>query len=154
MAVLAHGHQRGTDNLDVLLSPPGFADFSQLFTPNTYAPLPGHARRFTDTENRVPVDFFLTGHFPGRSGRGPVAFSDPSVVKNQKGSISYVNLNTLLSLKLAAGRYQDLADVVGLAAVNHLGHSYVRRLHESLRDRFLGCLDEIRRQEEFETRTD
>jgi hypothetical protein len=148
MAVIAHGHRRGTDNVDVLVTPQGLVEFRDTLVPECYVPVERHTRRFTDRINQIPVNFFLTGHHPGWDYRGPVTFPEPRNARVLKGDVWHVTLETLLSLKLAARRFQDLADVVGLAAVHELDNSYAERLHPSIREDYLGCIVEIPWQEE------
>jgi len=65
-----------------------------------------------------------------------------------------VDLPTLVQLKLAARRYQDFADVVSLIRENRLNETFRNRLHPTLHADFLSCLDEMRREDEYEARRD
>jgi hypothetical protein len=56
----------------------------------------------------------------------------------------------LIQLKLAARRHQDFADVVSLIGIHNLDESYLDRLHPSVRQDFIECLEEKRREEEYE----
>jgi hypothetical protein len=60
----------------------------------------------------------------------------------------------LVQLKLAAGRYQDFADVVNLIAANQLEESFQEQLHKSVRADYIECLEEMRREQEHERRQD
>jgi len=55
-------------------------------------------------------------------------------------------------LKLAARRFQDFGDVVALIRVHQLDEAFAKRLHPSVRRDFIECLDEKRREEEYEAR--
>ncbi len=149
MAVNAHGHERMTKDVDVLLTREGLDKFRQLFVPRYYEPVPGRARRFVDRKNQRTVDFLVAGHFPGRGAPGPIAFPDPQEVREQVKKIQYVNLVTLMQLKLAARRHQDFADVVSLIAVHNLDESFLGHLHPSLHQDFIECLEEKRREDEY-----
>src|SRR6185295_1178277 len=48
MAVFAHGYKRTTDDVDVLLTPEGFAEFQERFIPKQYQRIPNKPRRFID----------------------------------------------------------------------------------------------------------
>src|SRR5437899_3103822 len=48
MAVCAQGYRRTTDDLDILLTREGFAEFRRLFVPTTYEQLPKRPKRFVD----------------------------------------------------------------------------------------------------------
>ncbi|HYT89313.1 MAG TPA: hypothetical protein VEL76_11460, partial [Gemmataceae bacterium] len=59
-------------------------------------------------------------------------------------------LVTLIQLKLAAGRYQDFADVVNLIRAHELDESFQEKLHSSVRRDYIECLEEKRREDEYE----
>jgi hypothetical protein len=152
MAVYVHGHRRMTDDVDVLVTRQGLEEFRRFFVPKNYEPVAGRSRRFTDKANGVTVDFLVTGLFPGRGEPGPIAFPDPAQVQQQVGKVKYIDLVTLIQLKLAARRYQDFADVVNLIAVHDLDEPFADRLHPSLRPDYIECLEEKRREDEYNAR--
>jgi hypothetical protein len=98
------------------------------------------------------VDFLVTGHFPGSGRPGPISYPDPADVSQTIDKIQVVNLPNLVQLKLAARRYQDFADVVNLIRFNQLDEAYLEKLHSSVRGDFIECLEEKRREEEYEAR--
>lgn len=63
-------------------------------------------------------------------------------------------VNLPCALKSAAGRYQDFADVVSLIRANGPDESFMQSLHPSLRLDFSECLDEMRREDQYEARMD
>jgi hypothetical protein len=69
-------------------------------------------------------------------------------------TIHVVNLATLVELKLAARRYLDFGDVVNLIRCNNLDESFQDQLHPSVRSDYLECLEEKRREDEYEARQD
>lgn len=152
MAVYVHGHRRLTDDVDVLLTREGFARFRSLFVPKDYEPVAGRSRRFIDRANGVTLDVLVTGLFPGRGDPGPIAFPDPEKVRELIGKVFYIDLVTLIQLKLAAHRHQDFADVVELIRYNHLDEAYLPKLHKSLHRDFIECLEEKRREDDYQTR--
>jgi hypothetical protein len=152
MAVFAHNYRRTTDDLDLLLTPEGFAVFKAKFVPKHYTQVPGRPRRFVDRLNQVTVDFLLTGRYPGLGKPGPIAFPDPEQVCKTIEKFEVINLETLIQLKLAARRYQDFADVVNLIGANQLDETFADRLHKSLRGDYIECLEEKRREDEYEAR--
>jgi hypothetical protein len=154
MAVNAHGHQRTTGDVDFLLTADGFAEFRRRFVPHDYEPVPRRPKRFADRANGVTFDVLVTGHFPGSGKPGPVAYPDPSAVSEVIKSISVVDLPTLIQLKLAARRYQDFGDVVNLIRTHNLDESFQSRLHPSVRRDFVNCVDERRREDEYEALSD
>jgi hypothetical protein len=154
MAVNAHGHRRTTGDVDFLMTAKGFAEFRRHFVPQDYEPVPKRTKRFADKANGVTFDILVTGLFPGSGKPGPVAFPDPSAVSEVIKNIAVVDLATLVELKLAARRHQDFADVVNLIRVHDLDESFQSRIHPSVRLDFINCVDEKRREDEYEERID
>ena len=152
MAVNAHGRQRTTADLDLLLTPEGLAEFRLRFVPRHYEEIAGRPRRFTDRIGGVKIDFLVTGLFPGSGAPGPIAYPDPAAVSEVIGDARVVGLATLIQLKLAARRYQDFADVVALIRVHDLDEGFAGRLDESVRGDYVECLEEKRREDEYEAR--
>jgi len=152
MAVNAHRHRRTTDDLDILLTPDGFAKFRHLFVPGKYGKLPKRPRRFVDPTNGITFDILVTGSFPGTGKPGPIAYPDPSAVSEVIENIRVVDLPTLIQLKLAARRYYDFGDVVNLIRVHSLDESFLAKLHLSVHRDFIECLEEKRREDEYEAR--
>jgi len=81
-----------------------------------YVPPFHGSRNLCDAEFGVKIKFIVTGVYPGDGKPKPIAFPDPAVVAEELNGIRYLNLPTLISLKLAsgmtnAGRLKDLADV-------------------------------------------
>jgi hypothetical protein len=149
MAVHFHGHRRTTDDVDVLLTREGFEEFKRRFVPKNYTLKPGLSRRFIDRTSKVGVDVLVTGLFPGSGKPGPIAYPDPSTVSEVIEKIPFLDLATLIQLKLAARRYQDFADVVNLISAHHLDESFADRLHPSVRRDYIECLEEKRREDEY-----
>jgi hypothetical protein len=154
MAVNAHGMERTTNDVDLLLTPEGFAEFRKRFVPKAYDAVAGRPRRFFDRRHQCGIDILLAGLFPGSGKPGPVAFPDPSAVSQTINDIRVIDLPTLIQLKLAARRYSDFGDVVNLIRVHNLDESFQARLHPSLHRDFIECLEEKRREDEYEARQD
>ncbi len=152
MAVNAHGHHRTTDDLDVLLTAEGLAEFCKRFVPKQYEKHSRLPRRFTDCTNQITIDFLVTGLFPGSGKPGPIAYPDPAIVRETIDDAQVLDLLNLVQLKLAAHRHQDFADVVSLIRVHQLDESFADRLHPSVRSDYIECLEEKRREEEYEAR--
>lgn len=95
MAINAHGHQRTTKDVDILVTPEGLAEFQHHYVPTDYEPQPKRQRRFADRTNRVLVDFLVAGLFPGSGSPGPFAFPDPQTVSETIQNAQVVKLDTL-----------------------------------------------------------
>jgi hypothetical protein len=154
MAVFAHGYRRTTDDLDLLLTREGFAAFRGLFVPKDYEAVSGRPKRFTDPANGVTFDILVTGLFPGAGKPGPIAYPDPAAVSEIIEKIRVVDLPTLIQLKLAARRFQDFADVVSLIRVHNLDETFQSKLHPAVHRDYIECLEEKRREDEYEARQD
>jgi hypothetical protein len=152
MAVNAHGHERTTKDVDLLLTAEGLAEFQRRFVPKNYRGVERRPRRFADRTSQAPLGVLVTGRFPGSGRPGPIAFPDPAAVGEVIETTRVVNLPTLIQLKLAARRYQDFGDVVALIRVHGLDESFADRLHPSVRGDYIECLEEKRREDEYEAR--
>jgi hypothetical protein len=102
----------------------------------------------------VTLDFLVTGLFPGSGQPGPIAYPDPADVSEVINDRRVVNLPTLIQLKLAARRYKDFGDVVELIRVHNLDESFLAQLHPSVHGDYIECLEEKRREDEYEVRQD
>ena len=152
MAVNAHKYVRTTGDVDILLTQESFAQFRELFVPKNYEPVAGRKRRFTDRVNDIKIDILVTGQFPGSGKPGPIEYPDPMTVSEIIRDIRVLDLVTLVQLKLAARRHRDFGDVVELIRFNDLDEAFSERLHQSLRRDYIECLEEKRREDEYEAR--
>jgi len=108
-----------------------------------------------DTKTGVRIEFVVSGQYPGDGKPKPVSFPDPASVSAIIDDIRYVNLQTLIELKLASGmtnpgRLRDLADVQELIRVLRLPSDYAEQLNPYVRDRFT----ELRAAVEADSRAD
>jgi hypothetical protein len=152
MALAVHRYKRATVDVDILLTGYGLAEFRRQLAGKHYDPVEGRPRRFTDRTNGVTIDILVTGRFPGSGKPGPVAFPNPDQVAQVIDTIHYVKLATLIELKLAARRYKDFGEVVELIRFNDLDKSFVEQLDASVRNDFIECLEEKRREDDYEAR--
>lgn len=149
MALNAHGYRRVTTNVDVLVSREGIESFSTRASHLGFVTFAERRRRaFQDTGTGVIVDFFLSGEFPGDGKLKPVAFPDPGAVTVEIDGINYVDLPTLVELKLASGitrpdRLRDLSDVQDLIRTLRLGTELADRLDPYVRATYMTLLKEL-----------
>jgi hypothetical protein len=141
MAVFRHGLRRFTEDIDILVTRDALATIHERLEGSGYRPLFQHSKGLRDTELGVRIEFLITGDYPGDGRPKPVAFPDPAGVSFEAGGIRYINLPTLLELKLASGmtrpeRIQDLADVLRLIQLLNLPRDFAERLNPFVRDRF------------------
>jgi hypothetical protein len=152
MAVNAHGAERTTKDVDVLVTQEGLDLFRLRYVGKSYDPVPERPRRFVEKRSKVSIDFLVTGRFPGSGKPGPVAFPHPDEASQRIKNAKVVTLPQLIQLKLAARRHQDFGDVVFLIRIHDLDESFLEKLHPSVRDDFIECLEEKRREDEYEAR--
>jgi hypothetical protein len=142
MAANAHGHRRTTADVDVLVRREDLARFKDRWIGHGWLDLFEGSKGFRDTLNGVKVDVLIVGDYPGDGRPKPVSFPAPEAVREVHGeSVPYVNLVSLLELKIASGmtaahRLQDLADAIQLIRVNALPRNYSGRLDPFVRGKF------------------
>lgn len=152
MAVNLHGARRTTDDVDVLLTAKGLERFRQEIVPKFYRLVEGRPRRFLEKKSDVTLDVLVTGRFPGSGKPGPFAFPDPEQSRQVIEQIQVVTLPQLVQLKLAARRHYDFGDVVFLIRVHNLEESFMEKLHPSVHQDFIECLEEKQREDEYDAR--
>lgn len=141
MAVNAHGHQRTTTDVDLLLTAEGLQRFkAQALGRGWVEKFPG-SRGVTDAANRVPIDMLLTGGIPGDGTPHGVVFPDPATATIEMQGRKYLSLAKLIELKLASGlsapdRLQDHADVLALIRANGLGEHFADSLHTYVQPKY------------------
>lgn len=102
MALVAHGYDRTTVDIDVLVTAAGLETIQQRLVGLGYPAFEGSRKQIRDTENGVRVEFLVTGDFPGDGKPKPVAFPDPAASAIEIGGVRYLRLPTLIELKLAS----------------------------------------------------
>lgn len=152
MAVNAHRYIRTTGDVDFLVRPEGLLAIQQLVSEGLLNAVPGRTRRFTEPETHVQVDLLVTGFFPGSGKPGPISYPQPDGVAQVINNLRYINLRNLIELKLAARRHKDFADVVDLIRHNDLDESFMSQIHPTVHKDFIECLEEKRREDEYEKR--
>jgi hypothetical protein len=152
MAVYLHGARRTTDDIDILVTKEGLDRFRQEFVGKSFDLVEGRSRRFKDRTNGVTVDLMITGHHPGHGGAAPFAFPDPEEASEEIKQLRVLRLPHLVQLKIAARRYYDFGDVVFLIRVHNLDESFLKNLHPSVHQDFIECLEEKRREDDYEAR--
>lgn len=154
MAVNAHRHVRTTGDVDFLVRTEALPTIRRLAAQGVFGIVPGRSRRFVESNTGVHFDLLVAGSFPGSGKPGPIVFPDPAGVVELVNQLPVVNLKTLVELKLAARRHKDFADVVDLIRSNDLDESFTSQLHQSVHEDFIECLEEKRREDEYERRQD
>ena len=141
MALVAHGYDRTTLDVDILVTREGLDALRKSLEGRGYRPPFEGSRNLRDTRTGVQIEFVVTGAFPGDGKPKAVAFPPPADVSVEIDGIRYVTLPTLIELKLASGmtnpgRLRDLADVQELIRRLKLSTDYADRLNPYVRDKF------------------
>ncbi len=142
MALVAHGYDRTTVDIDILVTEDGLRTVHERLLGLGYRPaFEGSRKQLRDTERGVRVEFLVTGEFPGDGKPKAVAFPHPTACATQIGGIRYLRLPTLLELKLASGishpgRLKDLADVQELIRARDLPLDLRDQLDPSVRAKY------------------
>lgn len=134
MALNAHGYRRATLDVDVLVTAEGLEAIHRQLEGLGYVPTFSGSRNLRDAETTVRVEFLVAGQYPGDGKPKPVAFPEPAAAGVEIDGIRYLELPTLVQLKLASGmtnpgRLKDLADVQELVRVLKLPADFAARLN-------------------------
>lgn len=146
MALNAHGYQRVTTDVDILLTEDGLRAFKAQWLGRGYVERFPGSRGMTDTIHRVRIDVRVSGAFPGDGEPKPVRFPDPAGLPASDAPIRFLPLETLIELKLASGmtaphRLKDLADVMELIKTAELSRGLSEQLDPYVRARYVELWD-------------
>jgi len=142
MALGAHGYERVTTDVNVLLTREGLAALKRACLGRGYVEKFAGGKGLRDTENGVSIDILIAGEFPGDGLPKPVAFPDPAVAAADGERFRILPLTTLIELKLASGmtaahRLKDLADVLELVRAANLPADLAAKLDPYVREKYL-----------------
>lgn len=146
MALVRHGYARFTEDVDLLVTRESLQKIHESLAGLGYRPPFEGSRHLRDADTGVKVEFIVTGDFPGDGKPKPVAFPDPRTVSEVVGGVTFLQLETLVELKLAsgmtnAGRLKDLADVQELIKIRSLPRDFSQRLHPFVQEKFIELWD-------------
>lgn len=149
LALFFHGYRRFTEVVDILVSKAGLEVIHMSLRGRGYLPPFAESKNLRDTQTGVRIEFLVTGNFPGDGTPKPVAFPDPSGVSTEIAGIKFLNLPTVIELKLASGvtnprRAKDLVDVQELIATLGLNEAFADQLNPFVRDKFVELVQIVR----------
>jgi hypothetical protein len=141
MALFVHGVRRFTEDVDILVTPEGLQKIHRELEGLGYLPPFQGSKQLRDTEHGVRVEFLVTGDYPGDGKPKPIAFPNPAEVSVEKDGIRFLNLPTLIELKLASGmtnprRAKDLVDVQELIEALQLPEDLAEQLHPFVQNKY------------------
>ena len=142
MALNAHGYERVTSDVNVLLTREGLAEFKEAYLGRGYVEKFPGSKGVRDTEHSVTIDVLIAGEFPGDGRPKPVAFPNPAGAAIEGERYRILTLEALIELKLASGmtaphRLKDLADVLELVRAAKLPADLSANLNPYVRDKYL-----------------
>lgn len=141
MALVAHGYDRTTVDVDVLVDTAGLAKAHKGLAGLGYVRAFPGSRSLRDANTAVRIEFLITGQYPGDGKPKPVAFPDPDAAGVEIDGIRYLRLPVLIELKLASGmtnpgRLKDLADVQELIRALNLPAEFDQQLDPFVREKY------------------
>jgi hypothetical protein len=131
-AVWRHGYVgRVTQDLDIALPADRIEEFLRAAAVGGFDVLPVQMGRWPKVLHRdtgIEVDILPEGGRPGAASRpAPTTIPHPSRMGAAGPVLRYINLPSLIELKLAAGRARDESDVVELVRANSDQVDAIRR---------------------------
>lgn len=141
MALVAHGYDRTTAHVDILVASDGLELIHRSLCGLGYVPPFAKSKNLRDTRTGVRIEFIVSGQFPGDGKPKPVSFPKPDDVAVDIDGVRYADLPTLIELKLASGmtnpgRLRDLADAQELIRVLRLPSDFAGKLDPYVREKF------------------
>jgi hypothetical protein len=151
MALFRHGLRRFTEDVDILVTKGDLKKIHEELEGLGYLPPYRNSKHLRDTQLGVKIEFLTTGDYPGDGKEKPVSFPDPKTVSFEAEGINYINLPTLVELKLASGmtnpgRLKDLSDVLELIKALGLPIDFAEQLDPYVRGKFKELWNEARKR--------
>jgi hypothetical protein len=153
MAMIAHGYARFTDDVDILVTRQDLARLHENVDGLGWVRPFSKSKNLRDASTGVKVEFLLSGEYPGDGKPKPVAFPLPGSVSTEIQGIKYLNVATLINLKLASfltggvDRTKDKGDVVELMKARGLSYELADQINPYVRDKYLELCDELEKLE-------
>lgn len=141
MALFKHGLRRFTEDVDILVTKGDLRKIHDQLEGLGYLPPHRRSKHLRDTELGVRIEFLTSGEYPGDGVVKPVVFPEPGPVSFESDGVSYINLPTLIELKLASGmtspgRRKDLSDVLELIKILNLSEGFSEQLNPFVREQY------------------
>ena len=141
MALFKYGYRRFTEDVDLLVTRDSLKMIHKELDGLGYRPPFAGSKHLRDSEYQVKIEFLVTGDYPGDGEPKEVAFPDPTDVTEEENGIRYLNLRTLIELKIASGmtgkdRLKDLVDVQELVRILELPQNFGQQLARYVQPKF------------------
>lgn len=151
IALNQHGFHRLTVDIDILMTQDGLERFQKELVGLGYRPaFEGARKKFTITNENIPLEIITTGEYPGDGKPKAIVFPEPSEFAVEIDGVWTITLEKLVELKLASGmtapdRLKDLADVQELIKIKGLDAEFAERLDGSVREKFVELYEGVRK---------
>ena len=149
MALFQHGYQRYTEDVDILVTQQGCDALHEAVDGLGFIRPFSVSKNLRDTETGVKIEFLIAGAFPGDGKPKAVAFPNPADVAVVIDDVKYVNLPTLITLKLTSGltgvnRDKDITDILELIKAAPLDASLAPELAPLVQPKFLELCERVK----------
>jgi hypothetical protein len=143
MALFAHGYQRFTQDVDILVSRDGLKIIHARLESLGYVPPFTGSKNLRDTESGVRIEFLIAGEYPGDGKPKPVAFPEPDQAGVEIEGLRFLSLPRFIEMKLASGmtggihRMKDFTDVVALIETRRLPAEFADEVNPYVQEKYL-----------------
>jgi hypothetical protein len=139
MSLIRFGYLRNTDDVALLVTRDGLREIHEKLEGLGYKNLFTGSKGLRDAETGVKIDFLITGDYPGDGKPKEISFPNPVDVAEEFQGMRFINLPTLITLKLASGltgadRAKDIGDVEQLVKICNLEESFSKQLPNSMQE--------------------
>jgi len=147
-AVWHHGLVgRLTQDIDIALAAAQVEDFLHAASVAGFEVLPRQEGRWPKVlhkETGIQVDILPEGARPGSAARpAPTLIPHPAAMGASGKTLRYMQLDSLIELKLAAGRVRDESDVVELMRVNQDQFEAIRQHLATVHPDYVAAFDRL-----------
>jgi hypothetical protein len=147
-AVWHHGFtERLTLDVDIALPASRIDEFLQVASVSGFSIVPrrpGRWPKLLHKETGIKVDILPEGAQPGTASKpAPTTIPSPGAMGAHGPVLRYMSLNSLIELKLAAGREKDRADVIVLLRANEERLDAIREHLASVHPDYVTTFDEL-----------
>jgi hypothetical protein len=149
MAMIAHGYVRFTDDVDILVTREDLNRLHENVDGLGWVRPFSKSKNLRDAGTGVKVEFLLTGDYPGDGKPKPVSFPLPGSVATEIQGIKYLNVATLINLKLASfltggvDRAKDQGDVVELMKARGLSYELADQIDPYVRSKYVELCEQL-----------
>jgi hypothetical protein len=147
-AVWRHGFiGRITQGIDIVLPSARIDELLQAATLSGFEilkPQPGRWPKLRHKDTNIQVDILPEGARPGTVSKpAPTTIPHPLTLGANGPALRYINLPSLIELKLAAGRARDESDVVELVRVNPKQIDAIRKHLTTVHADYVRAFDQL-----------